>query len=383
MHIAFLTPEYPHAKIAHAAGIGTSIKNLVDALLLKNVQVSVFVYGQDFDEVIVEDQLKIHVLKQIKFKFATWYFYRKYLQKYINNTIVTDKIDIVEAADWTGIMAFISLKKPVIIRFHGSDAYFCYLENRKQKLKNYWFEKLGLQTAVAYIAPTNFAGQLTQQIFKIDQAKITTIHYGLDLTKFSNRYPERFTRGLIVYVGTIIRKKGVLELPAILKLVLAQCPNAKLLLIGGDAQDVQTSKKSTWQLLQKNTDSKTLQAIDYLGKLPYDQIQEQICSAHVCVFPTFAETLGMVTIEAMALQKAVVTSHFGWTSELMIDNESGFRIDPEDHRLFANAIINLLKNNSLSQIIGQNAQKRVATIFDINVIVNQNIDFYKQFITAQ
>lgn len=35
MHIAFLTPEYPHERVAHAAGIGTSIKNLVVALAQK------------------------------------------------------------------------------------------------------------------------------------------------------------------------------------------------------------------------------------------------------------------------------------------------------------------------------------------------------------
>ncbi len=33
MHIAFLTPEYPHSKVKHVAGLGTSIKNLVTALV--------------------------------------------------------------------------------------------------------------------------------------------------------------------------------------------------------------------------------------------------------------------------------------------------------------------------------------------------------------
>ena len=46
MKIAFLTPEYPHQKIVHTAGIGTSIKNLSAALTQKGQQVVVFVYGQ-------------------------------------------------------------------------------------------------------------------------------------------------------------------------------------------------------------------------------------------------------------------------------------------------------------------------------------------------
>jgi hypothetical protein len=35
MKIAFLSPEYPHENVSHAAGIGTSIKNLATALVRK------------------------------------------------------------------------------------------------------------------------------------------------------------------------------------------------------------------------------------------------------------------------------------------------------------------------------------------------------------
>ena len=55
MHISFLTPEYTHEKVAHAAGIGTSIKNLVVALAAKKIQISVFVYGQNHSEVFLAD----------------------------------------------------------------------------------------------------------------------------------------------------------------------------------------------------------------------------------------------------------------------------------------------------------------------------------------
>ena len=55
MHIAFLTPEYPHPKIQHSAGLGTSIKNLVAALVRKDVKVTVFVYGQPKAEVFEEN----------------------------------------------------------------------------------------------------------------------------------------------------------------------------------------------------------------------------------------------------------------------------------------------------------------------------------------
>lgn len=383
MHIAFLTPEYPHAQVAHAAGIGTSIKNLAEALAAKKQQVTVFVYGQEKDFIIHENEITIHVIKHKKFIFFNWFFYRKHLQNYINKIVITNKIDAIEAPDWTGILAFMKFKIPLITRFHGSDAYFCYLENRKQKLKNYWFEKLSLQNSNLFVAPTNFAGQLTQKIFDLDKNKIQTIHNGIDLNQFQNPNPENFQEGLIVYIGTIIRKKGVLELPEIFRLVLEKHPTAKLLLIGGDSRDLETKSESTWQILQQTMETKILNNVNYLGKLPYSEIQSHIMKANVCVFPTFAETLGMVTIEAMAMQKAVITSDFGWTNELIVNSESGFLVNPKQHINFANAILNVLNNKQLAVSVGVNARKRVEDLFDINKIVIQNIDFYQSVINKQ
>lgn len=378
MHIAFLTPEYPHEKVRHAAGIGTSIKNLVLALHKEGIKVSVFVYSQKTDEILEEDSIKIHLIQHKKYKAFGWYFYRKHLQNYLNRYITKDKIDLVEAPDWTGITAFMNLNAPLVIRFHGSDAYFCHLENRKQKRKNFWFEKLGLEKAKAYIAPTQFAGNLTKEIFKIKGKLIQTLHYGIQLSDFSNETPEDFEPGLILYIGTIIRKKGVLELPAILEKVVVKNPKAHLLLIGSDSYDLQTQSSSTWQLLHSMLNETLKEKVSYLGRVPYNEIREHIQKANVCVFPTFAETLGMVTIECMAMQKAVVNSNIGWAKELIVDGESGFLVHPKDHTVYAEKINKLITDKNQVLQLGKNARTRVEHVFDIRKTVLQNIEFYKQ-----
>lgn len=380
MKIAFLTPEYPHEQIRHAAGIGTSIKNLAYTLVKQGHDITVIVYGQKETLFIEDEGVNIHLIEDKKYRFAKWYFYRKHIQKYCNNLIAEQNIDIIEAPDWTGITAFMNFKIPLVIRFHGSDTYFCHLENRKQKIKNYGFEKLAVNKAKAFISPTRFAGELSAKLFGLKNKTIQTIHYGLELSKFNNDSPNEYENGLILYVGTIIRKKGVLELPAIFKLVREKNPKARLIFIGGDSADIETQSSSSWQLVQEMFSEEDIQQIKYLGKMPYHEVHEYIKKAHVCIFPTFAETLGMVTIESMALQKPVVNSNIGWANELIIDGESGYLVHPKNHKKFSETILNLITDSKLCQTIGKKARERVENVFDIEKIAAENIVFYKSLI---
>jgi len=382
MHIAFLTPEFPHPKVVHAAGIGTSIRNLAIELAKERVTVTVFVYGQKTNELIVENGIRIHLIKSKKYKFLGWYLHRKYIQDYCKSVIKKEKIELLEAPDWTGITAFMKFEIPLIIRFHGSDTYFCHLEKRKQKRKNFWFENLALKNANAFIAPTDFAGKLTNKLFKNKKIETKTIPNGIDLSLFRNGFPEKYEENTLLYVGTLIRKKGVLELPGIFNEVRKTIPNAKLILIGSDSFDIQTSSKSTWDLMEKNFDPEDLKNVSYLGKIPYEEVQKHIKLANVCVFPTYAETLGMVTIECMAMQKAVVNSNIGWSQELIVDHESGFLIYPANHFEFASKIIELFKNNDLVLEIGKKARLRAEDKFDIEKIAKNNVEFYSRIINS-
>ena len=380
MHIAFLTPEFPHAKIKHSGGLGTSIKNLVMALVVKGVKVTVFVYGQPQSEIFEENGIAFHLIANKKYRFAKWLFYRKYIQNYVNSIVKKEEIDLIEAPDWTGVTAFMNFNVPLVIRFHGSDTYFCQIENRKQKFKNRLLETLAVRKAKGFIAPTQYAGEVSAELFGLHKEQVKTIHYGLDLNQFKNDYPYDFEKGLILYIGTIIRKKGVFELPKIFNKVRSQYPEAKLVLIGGDSGDVATGKKSTWELVQQQFQKADLEYVSYLGKIPYIEVQDYIKKANVCVFPTYAETLGMVTIESMAMQKAVVNSNIGWAQELMKNGESGFLVYPSNHDLFAEKIITILKDIDFNIAMGNAAKVYVEEHFDINKKVEENINYYQSLI---
>ncbi|GAA4883750.1 glycosyltransferase family 4 protein [Flaviramulus aquimarinus] len=380
MHIGFITSEYPHPRVKHAAGIATSIKNLAMALVKKGVDVTVFVYHQDKSEVLCDGDIEIHLIQSKQFKLATWYFYRKHIQKYVNKVVNDKKINLLEAADWTGVTAFMNFKIPLIIRFHGSDAYFCKLEDRKQKFKNFIFEKLALKKAKAYVAPTTYAGLETQKIFQLDKQKIKTIHYGLQLENFENKTPKIYNKNTILYIGTIIRKKGVLELAEIFNKVIKENPKAQLILIGNDSPDIITKGRSTYQLMQNIFSDEAKEHVRYLGKIPYNEVKKHIKNAHVCVYPSFAETLGMVTIESMAMQKSVVNTSIGWAQELIDNGVNGYLVHPTNIDGYFEKILKLLNDEKLCLQIGEAARQKVETLFDIDKNAEINIDYYKSIL---
>ncbi|WP_405295876.1 glycosyltransferase family 4 protein [Algibacter sp. Ld11] len=380
MHIAYITSEYPHPKVTHAAGIATSIKNLAETLVQKGISVTVFVYHQKEDAVINDEGVTIHLIAKKKYRLLSWYFYRKQLQNYVNAITVKENITLVEAPDWTGITAFMRLKVPLVIRFHGSDAYFCKLDKRRQKFKNFIFEKKALKSASAYIAPTTFAGEETAKIFGLNRKKIKTIHYGLQLNQFNNETPENYEPQTLLYIGTIIRKKGVLELAEIFNKIVEKRPQIQLKLIGGDSGDIQTGSASTYALMQVIFSDQARANVSYLGKIPYAEVQGHMKKAHVCTFPSFAETLGMVTIESMALQKPVVNTSIGWAKELIDDGVNGYLVHPSNIELFSQRILHLFNDQDFCLKIGSAAREKVETTFDINTIAETNIAYYKTVI---
>jgi glycosyltransferase involved in cell wall biosynthesis len=379
MKIAFLTPEYPHPKTGTSGGIGTSIKNLATGLLAEGCSVRVLVYGQNEEGVFDDDGISIQQIRNVKFKGLSWYLTRKKLQRIINTLYQQKEIDLVEAADWTGITSFIDAKCPVVIRLNGSDTYFCHLDNRPVKWNNKLHEKRALQKADALVSVSQFTADVTNEVFGFEK-KFTIIPNSIDIGLFSQNHNDNANE-VILYFGSLIRKKGLLELPFIFNEVIYKYPKAKLVLVGKDVSDIISGNASTWQMMQELFTKQALINVDYLGAVPYQDITNQIKEATVCVFPTFAEALPVSWIEAMAMQKPIVASNIGWATEVMDDGINGFLVHPTDHLEYANKIIQLLDNVQLQKEFGIAARKKVTEKFSIAVVAQESLSFYKSLIS--
>jgi len=380
MKIAFLTPEYPHPKTGRAGGIGTSILNLSSALNNLGHEISIVVYGQNEDDYFIDKNIHFYKVKNIKVKGLSLILTQKKVERLINSLFESGKIEIVEAPDWTGFTAFITPKCPIVLRINGTDTYFCYLDNRKVKYKNKFFEKRALKNADGIISVSAFAGKLTNELMSLNKSFVV-IPNSIDTSLFKPKENDNKTLS-ILYFGTLIRKKGLIELPEIFNLVNKSNNAVELILVGKDSADIKTGAPSTWQLMQSLFNKEALNKVNYFGAVAYSKIQDLIKEATVCVFPTFAEALPVSWLEAMAMEKAIVASNIGWAKEMIEDGKEGFLVNPTNHEQYAGCILELLNDSKKQELFGKAAREKVESQFNQKQIAKRSIEFYKKILES-
>ena len=342
-------------------------------------KVTVLLYQQPKEEVIDDSGVEIRRIKNVKFKGLSWWLTRKKLERIIDDLHKSGEIDLVEAPDWTGITSFIQPKKcPLVIRLNGSDTYFCHIEGRPSKWINRFHERRALRKADGIISVSAFTGKSTQDIFNLP-LNYHVIHNGIDVQEFTPDH-NRVEKARILYFGTLIRKKGVLELPLIFNRVHQSDPSTELILVGNDSADITSGSTSTWALMQPLFEAKALKHVNYLGPKTPEDLRVEIQKATICVFPSLAEAFPLSWLEAMAMEKAVVASNIGWGTEIINHGFDGLLAHPTDHDQFALHIIELLNNPDLNGQMGKNARKKTINNFDNKVIAQQSLEFYKTYI---
>lgn len=376
--VGFLTPEYPLPSMGYTGGIGTSIKNLADFYENQGLRVFIFVYGQREDRLVEQKGKTFVLIKQLYAGSMGWLVNRFRIQKVVNQWVSKARIDMIEVPDWTGISAFIRFDCLTVLKLHGSDTFFCHMEGRQVKSRNLWFEKTAFKNADHVVAVSDFVGKKTCELFGIFRS-YDVIHNGVYFRSLEPKKENpRAAAKTVFYFGSLIRKKGVLEIPAIYNIVHQKHPNIRLVLAGNDAFDIHTGSSSTWELMKKDFSAAALPSVEYLGLVKHEQIDQLIQQADVCIFPSYAEAFPVSWLEAMAQGKALVCSDIGWSPEVILSDEVGLTANPADHETYADHVVGLLENDQLRENMGKSASACVEENFSIERAGFRHLDLLSQ-----
>jgi glycosyltransferase involved in cell wall biosynthesis len=380
MHICFITHEYPKVGFPHG-GIGSFVKTIAAALVKTNIRVSVVgINYTDKDENESVDGVTIYRLKKSTIRGLAWYFNSKRISDKIEEIHSQHPVSIIEAPELG--FAFIHKIKGIIyiIRLHGGHHFFAEAENRKINVWKGFQEKRSFQKADGFIAVSNYVKTHTEKYLSYNYKPVAYINNSINTDLF-RPIPGQEVSRRIVFAGTVCEKKGIRQLIQAFPLVKNQFPQATLEIYG---RDWFYSDGSSYIKMLKEIELPQLgeqaQDIHFHGAIDYDKIPLMYAQAEVCVFPSHAETQGLVAPEAMAMEKAVVFSMLGPGPETIEDGKTGLLCDPHNPIDIAEKISWFFLNQEKKAVMEKNARAFVLKKFGLESIVKQNRIFYESLI---
>lgn len=314
------------------------------------------------------------------------------------NTISQNQVDLVHSHTWytnfAGQCAALLLDIPLVITAHSLEP----LRPWKQEQLgggyrvSSWIEKSAYENAAAIIAVS--AGMKADVLGcypNINPEKVHVIHNGINADIYRpdpsfevvNKYGINAQKPYSLFVGRITRQKGLAHL---LQAAKSFDPDIQIVLCASspDTPEIATEIE---------------ELVGELKKMRGDQniiwIQEQIHRSelialltHASVFtcPSIYEPLGIVNLEAMACETAVVASDVGGIPEVVADGETGVLVhydqfDPESFEMnFAQAVNRVVTDSELAKSLGVAGRKRVIRDFDWDSIAASTIDVYRSVI---
>ena len=251
-----------------------------------------------------------------------------------------------------------------------------------------WAEKTSYEAAAAIIAVSDgMRADVLAAYPDVDPKKVVTIRNGVDTSKFApNNNPavlQEFgiTGRYAMFVGRITRQKGLAHLlrawkkvPAEYGLVLAAgSPDEET--VGNEVAaliaELQATRSNVWWIKEM---------------LPHDKLTAALTQADLFLCPSIYEPLGIVNLEAMGCETAVLASRVGGIPEVVSHQETGILVDyTPDHSRFETelsaAISELMADPARLEKYGKAGRVRAETHFGWDAVAEQTISLYRSVIS--
>ncbi|PZR75436.1 MAG: glycogen synthase [Chthoniobacterales bacterium] len=314
--------------------------------------------------------------------------------------------DLVHCHTWYshfgGILAKINYGIPLVITVHSLEPLRPW--KREQLGGGYdfsvWIEKTALEMADAVIAVSAQTKADVERLFKVESDRLHIVYNGIDLEEYRKtnsaaaltRYGIDPAKPFLLFVGRITRQKGIVHLVRAIEYMDA---GFQVVLCAGapDTPEIGAEMKAAVERLKAKRPG-----IVWIDEMVDKETVRELYS-HAAVFccPSIYEPFGIINLEAMACETAVVATAVGGIKEVVVDNETGFLIpidqmeqspfEPRDLEKFARdlaARINqLMADPGLCEKFGRAGRKRAEEKFSWSAIAAQTKALYEQLLAKR
>lgn len=387
MNILFYCSEYPPFP---TGGIGSVTKIIAESLALKGHNIFVIGYYQNmyhlpmFSEINGVKIYRLHKTYQDgKLKTTTCKILNKlnlsrpFIQKeltftenFISNIIKQENIDLIEFTDYYTFnnqapnLRYQSFSIPTILRIHGCASFI-------QELKGHPNLRTK-QNDQSHFNRCNYLSAVSQYSLNYIQQNFDTSNFNKEIV-INNPIEDSFLKqnspsnsNTILFIGKLTESKGCYSLLKAFNACADKFPKIELHLAGNG--DIKKAKSYI--------NPKFINRVQFLGYCNRKTIQQEIDNCIFACIPTYFETFGMVALEIMARQRALIFTERTSGKEIIKDEFNGYTVNPENIDQIAEKMEFLITNTSLRNKIAINGYETIQSKYTVSKVSEKIIDFY-------
>ncbi|MEY2732892.1 MAG: hypothetical protein RLZZ523_763 [Actinomycetota bacterium] len=250
-----------------------------------------------------------------------------------------------------------------------------------------WAEKISYENADAIIAVSDgMRADVLAAYPHVNPDKVHTIRNGINTSKFMPERDDSLLKNLgiatpyALFVGRITRQKGLAHL---LRAWHQVSPEYSLVLAAGSPDEPAIGAEVEELIAELSQERGNIHWIKEM--LPHKELTSLLTHAQTFLCPSIYEPLGIVNLEAMACETAVVASRVGGIPEVVADGETGLLVDySTEHETFetnfAAAINTVMSDSSLANRYGKAGRKRTVAEFGWDKVATQTTNLYRSVI---
>ena len=313
------------------------------------------------------------------------------------------RTDVVHCHTWYshfgGILAKLNYGIPLVITVHSLEPLRPW--KREQLGGGYdftvWLEKTAMEVADAVIAVSKGTKADIERLFQIKPERLHVIYNGIDLDEYRPgertdalvRYRIDPTRPYLLFVGRITRQKGIVHL---VRAIQFMKPDFQIVLCAGAPDTPEIAAEMKAAVSEAQAKRNDIIWIDEM--VDKETVHQLYAQAAVFCCPSIYEPFGIINLEAMACETAVVASAVGGIKEVVVDGETGFLVpveqmtespfEPTQPEQFARdlaAKVNeLMADPELQKRMGRAGRKRAEEKFGWGAIAQETKRLYESLV---
>lgn len=205
---------------------------------------------------------------------------------------------------------------------------------------------------------------------------------GIDMTRFSRRESiMRMAENLrdsdvftFLFVGRIVRDKGINELVAAFNRLNEEFPKTRLWLVGFFEENLDPVSSTTKSIIESN------KSIEAVGEKLADELLSYYAASDCFVFPSYREGFPNTVIEAGAMDLPCIVTDINGSREIISQGENGIIIPSKNEEQLYKAMKQMITDEKGRKKMTGNARKMIADRFEQSFIRQCLYDYYEEIL---